>query len=110
MVRDLDSGSVLFIGKGKGGDALEPFKRPLRSKAEQIEAVTIDMSNAYAAWLAEVLPNTEIVYDHFHVIKLMNERMDRLRRKTMNQLEDQQKKELKGKRYLFLRNQENLKP
>ena len=40
----------------------------------------------------------------------MNERMDGLRRKTMNHLEDQQKKELKGKRYLFLRNQENLKP
>ena len=110
MVRDLDSGSVLFIGKGKGGDALEPFKRLLRSKAKQIETVTIDMSNAYAAWLAKVLPNTEIVYDHFHVIKLMNERMDGLRRKTMNHLEDQQKKELKGKRYLFLRNQENLKP
>ena len=84
MVRDLDSGSVLFIGKGKGGDALEPFKRPLHSKAKQIEAMTIDMSNAYAAWLAEVLPNTEIVNDHFRVIKLMNERMDGLHRGTMN--------------------------
>ena len=110
VVRDLESGAVLFIGKGKGGDALEAFKRRLRSKAGQIEAVTIDMSNAYAAWLSEVLPNTEIVYDHFHVIKLMNERMDALRRKTMNKLEDQQKKELKGKRYLLLRNQESLKP
>ena len=109
VVRDLESGAVLFIGKGKGGGALEPFKRRLRSKADQIEAVTIDMSNAYAAWLCEVLPNTEIVYDHFHVIKLMNERMDALRRKTMNKLEGEQKKELKGKRYLFLRNQESLK-
>ena len=59
---------------------------------------------------APVLPDAEIVYEHFHVIKLMNERMDALRRKTMNKLEDEQKKQLKGKRYLFLRNQENLKP
>ena len=110
VVRDLESGAVLFIGKGKGGQALDPFKRRLRSKAGQIEAVTIDMSNAYAAWLADVLPNAEIVYDHFHVIKLMNERMDALRRKTMNKLEDEQKKELKGKRYLLLRNQESLQP
>jgi transposase len=108
IVRDLDSGAVLFIGKGKGGAALEPFKKRLRSKAGQIKAVAIDMSNAYAAWLQEVLPNATIVYDHFHVIKLMNERMDALRRSTMNKLEEEQKKELKGKRYLLLRNQENL--
>jgi len=108
VVRNLDNGLVLFIGKGKGGDALEPFKRRLRSKAKQIKAVTIDMSNAYAAWLAQVLPGAEIVYDHFHVIKLMNERMDALRRNTMNKLAQEQKRELKGKRFLFLRNQENL--
>ena len=108
VVRNLENGDVLFIGKGKGGEALEPFKRRLRSKAKQIEAVAIDMSNAYAAWLAEVLPDAEIVYDHFHVIKLMNERMDGLRRSTMNKLAEEQKKELKGKRYLLLRNQETL--
>jgi transposase len=108
VVRNLESGAVLFVGKGKGGEALDPFKNRLRRKAHQIEAVAIDMSNAYAAWLAKVLPDAEIVYDHFHVIKLMNDRMDGLRRTTMNQLADEQKKELKGKRYLFLRNQENL--
>merc|ERR1712091_786191 len=38
----------------------------------------------------------------------MNERMDALRRSTMNKLDEEQKKELKGQRYLFLRNQEDL--
>ena len=92
IVRDLESGAVLYIGQGKAGAALDPFKRRLRSKAKQIEAVAIDTSNAYAAWLSNVLPNAEIVYDHFHVIKLMNERMDALRRSTMNALEAEQKK------------------
>lgn len=108
VVRDLDNGAVLFVGKGKGGDALKPLKSRLRRRAKQIEAVTIDMSNAYAKWLSEVLPETEIVYDHFHVIKLMNERMDTLRRNTMNKLDKEQRKELKGKRFVFLRNEENL--
>ena len=45
---------------------------------------------------------------NFHLIKLMNERMDNLRRSTMNKLAEEQKKELKGKRHLLLRNQENL--
>lgn len=108
VVRDLVEGTVLFIGKGKGGEALEPFGNRLRRKGRQIKAVVIDMSNAYGAWISEALPAAQIVYDHFHVIKLMNERMDGLRRSTMNKLADEQKKELKGKRFLLLRNQESL--
>lgn len=108
VVRDLDSGAVLFIGKGKGGDALKKFRKRLKRNRKRIKAVAIDMANSYSAWVAEVLPDADIVYDHFHVIKLMNERMNNLRRSTMNKLEDEQKKELKGKRFLFLRNEESL--
>lgn len=110
VVRDMDSGAVLFIGKGKGGDALKPFCKRLKRRAKHIKAVAIDMANSYSAWVREVLPNADIVYDHFHVIKLMNERMNSLRRSTMNALEASQKKELKGKRFLLLRNEENLSP
>jgi len=46
----------------------------------------MDMSSAYSAWVGKVLPDSDIVYDLFHVIKLMNERMDNLRRSTMNKL------------------------
>jgi transposase len=108
VVRDLDTGAVLFIGKGKGGTALEGFEKRIKRKSKQIKAVTMDMSNAYSAWVDRVLPNADIIYDHFHVVKLMNERMDGLRRSTMNKLNDEQKKELKGKRFVLLRNQEDL--
>ena len=108
VVRDLGSGAVLFVGKGKGGDALKKFKKRLKRRSKHIKAVAIDMANSYSAWVKDVLPDAEIVYDHFHVIKLMNERMNNLRRSTMNKLEDEQKKELKGKRFLLLRNEESL--
>ncbi|VGO19566.1 ISL3 family transposase [Pontiella sulfatireligans] len=108
VVRDIDSGAVLFIGKGKGGDALKKFRKRIKRKAKQIKAVAIDMANSYSAWVAEVLPDADIVYDHFHVIKSMNDKLNTLRRSTMNRLEDDQKKELKGKRFLLLRNEESL--
>lgn len=108
VVRDLESGAVVHVAEGKGGAALEAFRKRIRHRKKQIQAVAMDMSSAYAAWVGEVLPDAEIVYDHFHVIKLMNERMDGLRRSTMNKLEDEQKKELKNKRFLLLRNQESL--
>ena len=108
VVSDLDSGAVLFVGKGKGATALQPFRKRLKRRAKKIQAVAIDMANSYSAWVREVLPYADIVYDHFHVIKLMNERMNQLRRSTMNNLEEEQKKELKGKRFLLLRNEESL--
>ena len=108
VVRDIISGAVLFIGKGKGGDSLKDFRNRIKRKAKNIKAVTIDMANSYASWVQENLPKADIVYDHFHVIKLMNDRMDNLRRSTMNQLQDDQKKELKNKRFLLLKNEENL--
>ncbi len=108
IVRDLISGSVLFVGKGKGGNALKKFRKRVKRKSKQIKAVAMDMSNAYSAWVKEVLPDADIIYDHFHLIKLMNDRMNNLRRSTMNKLEDVQKKELKGKRFLLIRNEEDL--
>lgn len=108
IVRDLISGAVLHIGKGKGGDALKKFRKRLKRKEKQIKAVSMDMANSYTAWVADVLPNADIIYDHFHLIKLMNDRMNNLRCSTMNKLKDEQKKELKGKRFLLLRNEEGL--
>lgn len=108
VVRDLISGSVLFVGKGKGADALKKFRKRLKRKAGQIRAVSMDMSNAYTAWVKEVLPGADLIYDHFHLVKLMNDKLNNLRRSTMARLEDEQKKELKGKRFLLIRNKETL--
>jgi transposase len=46
IVLDLESGAVVFVGEGKGGDALEPFWRRLKWARAKIEAVAIDMSQA----------------------------------------------------------------
>ena len=108
VVRDLESGAVLHIGKGKGYEALVKFRKRISKQSKHIKAVCIDMSGAYSAWVKEVLPAADIVYDHFHVIKMMNKRLDDLRRQTMNQLCADQKKQLKNKRWLLLKNIENL--
>ena len=108
VVRDLESGAVLHIGKGKGYEALAKFRKRLKRQAGRIKAVCIDMSGAYSSWVKEVLPDADIVYDHFHVIKMMNKRLDDLRRRTMSQLCADQKKSLKKTRWLWLKNIENL--
>ena len=109
IVRDLKSGAVLFVGRGKGGAALAGFERRLRSAQCQIKVVAMDMSSGYSAWVKRVLPKVAVVFDHFHVIQLMNKKLNELRRTTMKNLDEETRQELKGKRFLLLRNQEALK-
>jgi transposase len=108
VVRDNESGAVLFVGEGKGGDALAKFKRRLRKASKRIEVVTMDMSSAFIAWVEENLPKAEIVFDHFHVIKLVNDRLDKLRRTICAELDEERRKDLKGNRFILLKNMEDL--
>jgi transposase len=109
IVMDLLSGAVVFVGNGKGADALEPFWQRLKCSGAVIEAVAIDMSQAYIAAVSKHLPDAVLVFDHFHVIKLYNDRLSELRRHLYHQIEDDQKRRvIKGTRWLLLKKPENL--
>ena len=108
IVRDLISGAVLFVGRGKGGKALAKFERRLRASKCNIQVVAMDMSSGYSAWVKQALPKAEIVFDHFHVIKLMNKKLNSLRSATMNKLDEETRSQLKNKKNLLLRNEEGL--
>ncbi len=110
IVLDVLSGAVVFVGDGKGSDALEPFWEKLRRYRNlQIEAVAIDMSPAYIKAIRENLKKSVIVFDHFHVIKMFNEKLSDFRRELFN-ITDQllPKSVLKGTRWLLLTAKEKL--
>ncbi len=67
----------------------------------------MDMSNTYASWEGKHFSKARIVFDHFHVIKLMNERLDKLRRRYVAELDASQRNQFKKLRMLFLRNMED---
>jgi transposase len=109
VVLDLDSGAVVFVGDGKGADALKPFWKRLRPSRARIEAVAMDMSAAYRGAVATNLSEAKIVFDRFHVMKLFNEKLSDLRRALHREATDvMQKKVLKGTRWLLLKAAENL--
>jgi len=109
LVLDLDSGAVVHVGQGKGGDALTEFWKRLRSSGAKIEAVAIDMSPAYIEAVSSHLPRAALVFDRFHVMKLFNEKLSDLRRALFREATDLlHKKVLKGTRWLLLKRAENL--
>lgn len=111
VVLDLVSGAVVFVGDGKGADALEPFWKRLRACRAKIKAVATDMSLAYILAVREHLPRAVHVFDHFHVIKLFNDKLTAFRRELHREAtEGLHKNVLKGIRWLLLKNPENLDP
>jgi transposase len=111
IVLDLESGVVVHVGEGKGGDSLIPFWKRLRSSGAKVCAVATDMSPAYIAAVSRHLPHATLVFDRFHVIKLYNEKLTELRRALYHQLTDgMQKDALKGVRWLLLKRSEHLDP
>ena len=105
IVVDLDSGRVLYVGDGKGADALTKFWRKVKRKDIKIKHVATDLSAAFIASVMENCPEAVHVFDHFHVVKLMNEKLDDIRRKVYSMEKDVNKRKvLKGTRYLLLGN------
>jgi transposase len=111
VVLNLETGAVVFVGEGKGADALEPFWGRLRAAKAQVKAVATDMSPAYIQAIRDNLGQAIHVFDHFHVVKLFNEKLSDFRRELYREATEQMDKEvLKGTRWLLLKNPENLDP
>jgi transposase len=110
IVLNLLSGAVVFVGDGKGVDALKPFWKRLRRSHAKIEAVATDMSQAYIRAVRDNIPRAVHVFDRFHVVKLYNDKLSAFRRQLFHELTANGQKLLKGIRWLLLKNPENLDP
>ena len=109
VVLDLDTRAIVSVVKGRGQAALKGFCSRLKRAGAKIKAVATDMAGGYSAAVMTHLPQARLVFDHFHVIKLMNEKLTALRRDLYRELKDQLHCDvLKGIRWLLLKNPENL--
>ena len=79
IVVDLLSGRILHVGEGKGIEALADFWKKVRRKNISIKYVATDLSAAFISSVLDNCPNAIHVFDHFHVVKLMNDKLDDIR-------------------------------
>jgi transposase len=108
LVIDLDPGRIVWVTQGRGSDSRRQFWPALRSSRANIKAVAMDMSVAYWVAVAENLPEAAIVFDRFHITKLVNEKLDDLRREMVREATGLMKQTVKGVRYLLLMRRENI--
>lgn len=104
---DLDTSKVLYIADGKKATTIEEFKEFFvahNGKAENITDITCDMSMGFTAGIKKAFKNSKIVYDKFHVMKVINEAVDKVRKSEVKE-----QPMLKQTRYIWLKNKNNLK-
>jgi len=112
VVVDHERGRIVWAGEGKSEATLAAFFEELGSeRSARIEVVSMDMSAAFAKAVKNNAPNAEVVYDRFHVIQLLNQALDELRRAEMRAAPNEAyKKGLKGSRFAMLKNSWNCTP
>ena len=103
---DMDQRKTLHIAEGKDSETVKDFAGYLsdhKGKPEQITSVSCDMSPAFIKGVTDNLPKAEITFDKFHILKIINEAVDDVRRQ-----EAKTNPLLKKTRYIFLKNESNL--
>ncbi len=103
---DLDERRACDVTEGKSHKTVIEFKETLEKrggKAENITDFSCDMSPAFIKGIKENFPNAKITFDKFHIMKIINKAVDSVRKRECADQEI-----LRGKKYLFLKNRDNL--
>lgn len=75
-----------------------------------IQVVCIDMWEPYCLAVEAKLPGVEIVVDRFHVMKNLNHALTLARREIQRHASSEVKEQLKGSRWVLVKNQADLTP
>ena len=111
IVCDNDRGVVEFVSEGRNTESLRQFYASRTTEQRQaIQAVAMDMHEPYVQATLQELPlgKEKIVFDRFHIMQHMSQAVDKVRRQEHALLSERGDDRLKGTKYLWLKNQQNL--
>ena len=109
VVYDMVAGQLIWVGTGRTADVFSGFLEELpRETAAGIEAVAMDMGPSYQKSVRDSLPNADMVFDRFHVMKNYSKALGNQRRIEFRKANKAEKEMIKGTHYLVLKNADKL--
>ena len=103
---DLKKRRTIFVAEGKNSETITAFAEDFKAhkgNPHDITDVSIDMSPAFIKGVEDNLPNAEVTYDKYHIMKIISTAVDDVRK-----TEAKEQDLLRGQKYLFLKNRQNL--
>ena len=109
VIYDMEEGHLIGVETGRTADVFSGFLKQLPAETtEKIEAVAMDMGPSYQKSVRECLPNADIVFDRFHVMKNYSKALSNQRRIEFRKANKAGKELLTGTHYLVLKNADKL--
>ncbi len=108
---DLEQSKTLFVTEGKDSSTFAKFKADLIShggEAAQVSTISMDMSPAFIKGADACFPQAQKVFDKFHIVKMFNAAIDKVRKLEQKELGKEDGKILKDARWALLKNRSNL--
>ena len=109
VMTDLEQSRVLDVVPGRTTAAADSLWNALTARQRKgVQAVAMDMWQAFETSTQQNAPQADIVHDKFHIAKYLNEAVDKVRRKEHRQLQQAGDDRLTGTRHLWLFHSEGL--
>ncbi len=103
IVSNSARGVVIDVGEGRTKKGtIASFERIFAEIKGVVETITTDMWTTYITAVETVFPNETLIHDRFHLIQYLNKAINRVRRREVKTYP-----ELKGTRYVLLKNEAN---
>lgn len=103
---------VLDIQNGKGNDTVTAFDEVFCTNSgdnNSVTDITSDMCHGYRNSMQSLFPKATLTVDKFHVIKMVGEAVDNVRKRESHCKDKSKNSILKGTKYIWLTNRDNLK-
>lgn len=110
VVSDLEKHRpIWFGGRDRSEESMDEFYGHIGETASKnIRLAVMDMWRAFEKSAKKNIPQAAILYDKFHVMKHLGEALDKIRKQEYARLSGQDRKYIKGQKYILLSNRENL--
>ena len=108
VISDIATGQIIFAVEGRKEEVLADFLKRLKHRAKNLKAIAMDMSAGYAGAVNKYLPHVAIVFDRFHITKVLTQALDDVRKEEWKRCQHEGLNVAKGKRFLLLHNFDSL--
>ncbi|HPM50293.1 MAG TPA: ISL3 family transposase [Methylotenera sp.] len=107
VITNIENNTVVELLANRNKETIIKYLYQLEGK-QHIQYVTMDMWRPYKDAVEEVLPQANIVIDKFHVVKMANEALERVRKSFRESLTPKQRRGLMHDRFILLKRESEL--
>ena len=110
IIYNINESYIIDMCKGRSQEPVETLMENIFSEDQRafVKYFTVDMWQAFINAIKNKFPNCKVIHDKFHIVKYLNDAVDKTRRYEHKKLLKEDDNSLSKSKYLYLKNEENM--